>query len=96
MLRRAHEALLDIVADVLEYFGFGDKADAAIDFATLGEFGYERPAPVSAIFDLGSSAKPFDWSAEPDRFPASPRMMIVAGETGTFGGRGREVECDAA
>jgi hypothetical protein len=101
------EAFWDGVAKFCHYFGIARKVDTAVDFVTLGEYGYDMPPGVAipvtgdpqdwqqVILDYGPSPfiePPFDWSREPDRFPASPPTMVVAAKTGCAGGRGRRVE----
>jgi hypothetical protein len=93
------EAFWDGVAKFCHYFGIARKVDTAVDFATLGEYGF-GPEPIQ-FFDRETGEKmtvrvvsdpPFDWSREPDRFPASPPTMLVAAKTGCAGGRGRRIE----
>jgi hypothetical protein len=101
------EAFWDGVAKFCHYFGIARKVDTAVDFATLGEYGYEKPelrVPFGSVgvaipvdgdprdFRVVFADPPFDWSREPDRFPASPPTMVVAAKTGCAGGRGRRVE----
>jgi hypothetical protein len=84
------EAFWDGVAKFCHYFGIARQVDTAVDFATLGEYGYEPeaiPIPPNPF-----ASPPFDWSREPDRFPASPPTMLVAAKTGCAGGRGRRIE----
>lgn len=52
----------------------------------------DLPAFWDASIPPPMADPPFDWSREPDRFPASPPTMIVATQSGQFGGRGRRVE----
>jgi hypothetical protein len=104
------EAFWDGVAKFCHYFGIARKVDTAVDFATLGEFGYEaRPGEAVRVYRKPVRTgceealahvdraihrlenPPFDWSREPDRFPASPPTMLVAAKTGCAGGRGRRV-----
>jgi hypothetical protein len=100
------EAFWDGVAKFCHYFGITRKVDTAVAFATLDgyEYGPGRAIPVHGdprllpafeeMIELAGrmTPPPFDWSREPDRFPASPPTMLVAAKTGCAGGRGRRIE----